>query len=263
MFVMVVSDLDLGPDVQHKSTDWQIALDPLFKNVILESLNDSENKLIKIFNEPADPRKKYYGRSRILLSTGYTEWSNIDVFYAEDVDELDALADIPSRASSYVLTTDSDVNNHVPTLFTMSIPQPSIDGTATHVATNWFIENMNGDIIWKKLKSDNKLSILVDDLILKPNQVYRLRASVVLSSGDVSNVTSITIFVPDEPRIKIIKEVIDPDINQDYDVLIFKDPRFTSVTYKLYTKDNNTIYKLTEHTDNTSNMYRFTIPSSM
>jgi len=42
MVAIRITDLDLPTGVKHTATDWQIATDPLFSNIILESLDDTK-----------------------------------------------------------------------------------------------------------------------------------------------------------------------------------------------------------------------------
>ena len=72
----------LPPNVVHESTDWEIATDPNFNNIIEKSYNDTIN--LTEFTTVVDQIGPYYARSRVRLSAGTLEWSNI-VVCGEDI----------------------------------------------------------------------------------------------------------------------------------------------------------------------------------
>ena len=66
-----------APGVVHESTDWQIASDINFTNIIHESLNNQIDLLsyATILQTPGP----YYGRSRFRYNVGITDWSDPQV----------------------------------------------------------------------------------------------------------------------------------------------------------------------------------------
>lgn len=202
MVVIRITDLDIPTGVTHLATDWQIATDELFSNVIIESLDDQTNLTSITFNDSLDPDDRYYARARVLLTTGWTIWGNIDIFIIEDVFDTDDNLDMPGVITPPTITTDSDVNNHIPSLFNISVSGFSTTGTGSHHATSYFIVDLDGKYIWSDVYDEiNKDTILIDEIILEPGKVYLIKAMLHSTSGDTSQQASRVIYVNEDNLI--------------------------------------------------------------
>ena len=80
MVTLKIIDANISPGVEWLATDWILATDLLFKDIVNESLEDKVNIKSITFDDVLDPAIKYYAKARILLSTGYTIESNEDIF---------------------------------------------------------------------------------------------------------------------------------------------------------------------------------------
>ena len=234
MVVIRITDLDLPEGVVHTATDWQIATDPLFSNIILESNNDEVNLTSIIFDEILDPDDKYYARARSLLNTGWTIWGNLDVFIVEDVYTTDDNLDMPGVITPPTIITDSDVTDHIPTLFKISVSGFSTTGTGYHVATSYFITDLFDNHLWSTLNSEvSRNSIVIDEIVLKPGNVYKIKAMLHSSSGDVSQLATRVINVkPDD--VEIYGPIYDMDVTVDNEFTIAYNCDIVSTTWELY-----------------------------
>ena len=217
MVISRITDLDLPTGVTHIATDWQIASDLLFSNIVIESNYDQTNLTYIVFPDKLDPTVKYYGRARVLLSTGYTEWGNINVFIPKDINDIAVDHDFPSIVSLPVITTDSVITNHKPTMFTISASGYGVVGTGTHTATTWIVTDINDNIVWSSIHDINNIdSIAFTKKILKENEIYKIKVMFHSSSNDTSQIATKMIHVnKSDPRIILLNDLNTIDKNID------------------------------------------------
>jgi len=217
MIISRITDLDLPTGVTHVATDWQIADDLLFSNVVVESNYDQTNLTYIVFPDKLDPEVKYYGRARVLLSTGYTEWGNIDVFIPKDINNIAVDYDFPSLVSLPVVSTDSDLNNHKPTMFTITASGYGVIGTGTHTATTWLVTDINDNIVWSSIYDINNIdTIHFTKRILKENEIYKIKVMFHSSSNDTSQLATKMIHVNKaDPRVILLNSLNNIDKTTD------------------------------------------------
>ena len=217
MIISRITDLDLPTGVTHIATDWQIADDLLFSNIVVESNYDKTNLTYIVFPDKLDPEIKYYGRARVLLSTGYTEWGNIDVFIPKDINNIAVDYDFPSLVSLPVINTDSDLNNHTPTMFTITASGYGVIGTGTHAATTWLVTDINDNIVWSSIYDINNIDTIdFTKRVLKENEIYKIKVMFHSSSNDTSQIATKMIHVnKSDPRIILLNDLSTMDKNVD------------------------------------------------
>jgi len=221
MIIAKILNLKLSENVTHDATDWQISTDILFNNIVAESIEDHDNKTSISFDQDTDVKIKYYGRARLLLSTGYTKWSNIDVFIPVYTSSIVDNMDQPTVVPVPMITTDSPQNTHVNTGFIISATGFGEIGSATHVVTDWWIEDIDGYVIWEHLDSTSNLNyIVVDDIILKQDRIYRIRVSFGSSSNDKSQTATYTINTGSNKEILLITNLISIDYQEELNLEI-------------------------------------------
>jgi len=194
MVTLRIVNLDLGPSVDHISTDWDVATDPLFEDIILTSREDKDNLRFIVFDETLDPTKKYYSRARTLLSTGYTAWGNIDTFTPYDINDIEIDIERPSLVTAPIITTDFDPNHHPLGLFNINFTGFATTTSATHESTTIIIEDINNKVVFNSIDDKyNKTQLKVFNFVLLPNTIYRVKAYFKSTSGDYSNISTKTI----------------------------------------------------------------------
>jgi len=240
MVVLRIKELELDDQTDHLATDWEVSRTISFNDVVLRSLEDYSNKTSIVFNEILDPNIKWYARARALLTTGYTTWGNLDVFTPKNINDLDQNEDMPSRVATPIITTDSDTTNHDSTLFTVNATGFSVVGTATHLATSWFIEDINNNVIWSKLNDEiNKTSILVNNTLLKSNSIYRIKAIFHSTSNDASQISTLTIKVSGGDEVEVLTYLDGLDYGVDNVITIANITGLTNVEWEVISLDKN------------------------
>jgi len=235
MIYLRMTDLLLSPPVTHISTDWQVATDLQFTTILAQSLGDTVNLSTMLFSNPLDSATKYYARGRVLLSTGYTAWSNIDVFTPEDVGSGTTHAPLPSLVTIPQITlTNSGLN--VPTYGAVITISP-VDtlGSAAHECTSYVIEDSNGIPVWSSLYNvDDKSTKVIPPNVLIPNSMYRLRVMVHVDSRDTAQLVTTTFKTETRTKGLLMGGLTNVDPNVPLTVDITPDVTVTGVTAILY-----------------------------
>lgn len=295
MIILDAISLDLDKKVDHLATTWEVSDDLDFINIILRSEEDYKNKLNIIFSQNLDPNIRYYARARALLSTGWTEWGNVEVFKVINNNDLRPQDIFPTRVSiprieTYRMLTDSgsnlldaiesttpieniqpnkvikpteneinkvgddqlfntnvevrellyliDPSEHDLTLFEIWAKGFQIIGNAKHIATSYWIENSVGEIIWASLVNRiNRVKLPVKDIILKSNEMYRIRVVFHTDSNDVSQIGTYTIITGGCNSINLISYLDQVGYDKELDLQIDYIDNLNNVVWEILSLD--------------------------
>ncbi len=238
--MLVIKELELDNNVNHVATDWEVSDTISFINKVLVSKEDRDNLTSITFPDVLDPSKDWYARARPLLTTGYKAWGNVDVFRPVNVDNIKDYKDLPSRVGTPHLTTDGIREDHDKTLFNLIATGYDVVGNSIHESTSWYIEDTNGDVIWSRIKDIfNKNKILVNEVILKSNQVYRVKCMFHTSTNDVSDITTYIIKTSGKSDIFVTSYLDGLDITKPIELVINNIEGTSLVTWEILsvTKD--------------------------
>lgn len=246
--VIRITELDLHPDVMHISTDYQISTDELFGTILAESIDDRKHLTDIVFNIVLDPEIKYYARARVRLSTGYTAWGNVDMFTPENINDIALNLDLPTLVGIPIITLDEPNDNFPLSLFNISVSGFAVNSSSKHVSTTYIIETIDGDLVWSsKFNEYYRDSIFVDNILLKKNEVYRIKAMFHTSSGDVSQLSTVTVKTMDNETIQLNEPLISLDVNVDNNLHLLHIPNMSSSTLNIYATIDNTSVKVFEY----------------
>jgi len=193
MIYLRISDLLLSPPVTQISTDWQVATDRQFTAITASSIGDTVNLSAILIDVRLDPAIPYYARSRVLLSTGYTAWSNIDIFTPSSVSDASINAPIPCLVSLPSITMSGGVSNVGLIGSYIDITGVSTTTGSAHLSTTYVIESMTGMPVWNVDKEvPGKTHMLIPANVLQPGTAYRLRVMLHTDSNDTSQIITVT-----------------------------------------------------------------------
>lgn len=169
---------------EHISSDWQVASDINFTDIVFEKLNEVQGK-IQYLIERLAPNKTYYARVRHTSeSNGTTEWS-IPVMFKTKVAYIN---------KPYILNPVTNTENLGPVInFTSS--EFKSDDTDTHVSSTWQVSDSEnfGTILYGVIEeTDSKTSFNVKNI--GPNKKYYARVKYKGTSGDWSDWSNICYF---------------------------------------------------------------------
>ena len=246
--VIRLTELDITPDILHISTDYQVATDKLFGNIVATATDDHENLTEKVFNIELDPSIKYYARARVRLSTGYTAWGNVDLFTPDNINDIAIDLDLPTLVGIPRITLD-DANDNFPlSLFNINVSGFVVNSTAKHTATTYIIETVDGDLVWSSHYNEyERDSIFVDNVILKKDAIYRIKAMFHVSSGDVSQISTVTVKTMTGDAIQLVEDIVYLDPLVDNTLHILYIPHLGSSTLNVYTIESTSSSKVFEY----------------
>lgn len=179
----------------HQSTDWQIATDSGFTNIVKQSLGDTESlESWDVTDLPRDTT--LYLRARHHGATlGASEWSTPITF--KTVNEY-----INTPAITAPVNGATDIPE-----------QPVIEASAfattpgsadTHLATNWQVKTAEGLLVWSSMNNaQHKNSIVIPAGVLQESTTYTVEVQyqghelVPSTWGQASFTTSVQ-FIPEE-----------------------------------------------------------------
>ena len=163
----------IGPDFEtepvdfdsHESTDWQLATDPDFENIVRESMNDTENLLAWSPPETLEKYENYYLRYRYRShNIGVAEWYTISF---RTVDLFVEVPEITSHSDGQTI----NLNPIFTTAFRTNPPDADF-----HLSTDWQLatdsefENIERELLES---TTNKTTWELSNL--EPGKSYYLR----------------------------------------------------------------------------------------
>lgn len=262
---------EIGPDNNTRilAMDWQVADNETFRNPVLKSMDDNVNLSTIVFKEILDPNTKWFARARALIKdSGWTKWGNLDVLRYEQVAETETTVNVmPSRVATPIITTNSNPMYHDATLFTITASGYSVIGNATHVATSWFIEDLDGNVVWdSNYNTLDKEVIQFRNMVLKSGKVYRIRCMFHSSSNDVSSIGCRTIKVSDSNDLELLTYLDDVDYNTPTEIQlaqVVENVNVTGVTWQIISLTNNYAEVIFNNVTTGINMLKCTIPAKI
>ena len=259
------TDLALSEGVTLISTDWQVATDISFspESIVEETLGDTVNTTVKIYPTVLDPDIKYYARCRMLLSTGYTAWGNIDVFTPEHIDDSYATLDIPTVVMHPTITTNSDPANHARFNVIISVSGFSVIGNSDLESVTYIIETIDGQHVWSSIdNSFNKQSIEVLGYILKPDTGYVIKAQFKSTTGDYSQLASLPIVTESQGRNTVLTNLYSMTVGTTNNITTAQIVGANRITYTLYSMSDK-VEQIWITTKSSGDIYNAVLPPEL
>jgi len=238
MLVLYITPPILTEGWTHEGTDWQVAEDPDFQNIVKESLNDQTNKLVKIFDDSdLDPDKTYYSRARVIFNKGLAEWADVQIVKLKDVNTIDVTLDLPTIVAIPEVELNFNPNNVPRTFFTINTSAMSCNTNAKHIATTYVIEDINGNVVYSDLfNSEDLTKKFITTNKLEEGKVYTLTVLHHASTGDTSEPTKFMFKTSEVDVIKLLvdTENIDVETNDGYVIKLDNIDDFSKLYVKFY-----------------------------
>jgi len=218
MVYLMFRSVDIPEGYSHIASDWQISTDRYFRDdyIVAKSMNDKIHLTNILFNIDLDPDKIYYARARVIMDIGPSDWSDVDIIKTTDVSKIDLDLSIPSVVGKPDIEIDFPLDRIPSTLFTISTSNISINSDAKHIATNYVITDLYGNVVYSNFNDTANLTKhTISDVKLPENNFYLIKVSHVASSGDVSDFNQKFIYVPDEKRIVLLSSQITENVKEN------------------------------------------------
>jgi len=161
------------PGKTLKATHWQLASDDRMENLLVDEVSEVD-LYFKRFNLPLDNNTYYYLRYKFIMTDGSeTEFSRPALVTKDNSGTSipDSVIKTP-QVDIDANTTDVPLDGFVITCSPFEV----LLGSGNHFATDWIIEDVNGDEVFKKLNDKSNLtSLRVPTGYLKPNNYYVIK----------------------------------------------------------------------------------------
>lgn len=262
------TELSPNNNVRIQAMDWQVADDETFRNIVLRSDNDTTNLSSIVFTDILDPNVKWFARARALIKdSGWTVWGNLDVLNYQQSEDIINSDTIPSRISAPIITTSSNPDNHEATLFSIFADGFDVIGNSVHDSTSWFIEDIDGRLIWADVKDTiNKKKVDFRNMVLRNNTIYRIRAMFHSSSGDSSSISCYTVRVGSNNTLELVTYLDNVDYTKDFEVVAIAtdmDVAVDSVTWQIISMTNAYAEIIYSKTTTGADYGKMTIPANL
>ena len=207
MVVGILKTIELEPGDELVAVNWHVSRSMNFKEIVARSENDTTNLRVIVFSD-ITPKygEEWYGRAMIRTRLrGWGTWISVDIITLNREDSLNNIVALPSPISlpnlittKYALIkdrnpkTDIGHSNHPLTNFYLNAENSfKTIGDAKLVATSWWIEDVNDQVVWKRLfDTKNLYSVKFSGLLLEREKIYRARAVFHSNTQDSSDPSS-------------------------------------------------------------------------
>lgn len=154
---------------QHANSDWQIATDAEFNQVVWESLNDSENLASITISDALPINTSLHARHRQTgQQLGTTAWQSV------------AFTTVDQYIIRPTITSPADGETDVPEqpIIETSVFETYPAGVDTHRATSWWVYDADDNVLWESLEDTQNLnSIAIPSGVLSEGgAVHRVTA---------------------------------------------------------------------------------------
>lgn len=220
MVILSIPDPQLPSSLgwTHDGTDWalykKVGLNE--EDIVFKSPADTVNLTTIVVDVDLDPEITYYARARVIANKSIFDYSNVAIFKVPDYLEVTFNKPIPSTVMNPVISLSHDFNNVPPTLFTINVSDMSTTSNSTYDSVSYIIETLDGELVYTDTYNKDDLKYkLIDDVILKENNIYILKVIQHSSSNDSSDFSSTILRVASVDAI-VLKTDIDGYLDKDY-----------------------------------------------
>lgn len=236
MVSLVIKNPDLPSGYNVVSTTWQLATSKDFvpSSIIQQSLENTVNKFNIQFDIELELGVKYYARCRVVYNKGFSNYSNINVFIAKDLNEIELDLFAPTKISRPTITILPDIVEKPISLLEFNGGEFISKYSIAQESATWILEDMNGKVVWDRIYDSTNLNSIKLPISLKENSAYRLFVSYRGKNNNESQF-AVKTFITGVNDIKLkgsLKSIpagIDLTFNLD-----INDSLLSSTTYELY-----------------------------
>lgn len=187
MIYLRVVDVNIPPGVEVKSTTWEFGTSDSFEpdSIVFKSVDDEVRLFALYENIEVTENVTYYSRCRFLLSTGYTEWSNVEVGIVDSVSETEQMIRISAPIMAPEITLFFDDKSQPRSVIQASVELPKLVSNAVEAVT-WIIEDRFGKVVWISEKDRHNINSIVIPTVLNIHDVYSIKAKLHTEAGNNS-----------------------------------------------------------------------------
>lgn len=237
MVALMIKNPNLPSGYEILNTSWWLSSTPDFGelDIIGISIEDTVNLLNIQFDVDLEVGRKYYAKCRVVYNKGFSNESNINVFTARDLNEINLDLVTPTKISRPTITV-------LPAGDVKPVGMLKFEGgpfvtkfDVEHLTSSWILEDIKTNkVIWSKIEDAINLTSVDLPIALDPNSAYRVTLAYRGKNNNLSQFASKT-FVTGANDVKIkgdlTKVPADVDLQIEVDA---NEAGISTIEYKLY-----------------------------
>ena len=179
MLSLVIKNPNLPSGYSIVSTTWQVAKNKDFipSSIVAESIENAVNKLNIQFDIDLELGVKYFARCRVIYNKGFSNYSNINVFIAKDLNEIELDVFAPTKVSRPTITILPDIDDKPISLLEFRGGAFTTKYNIEQESASWILEDIDGKVVWDRINDSVNLNSIKLPIALKENSAYRLLVS--------------------------------------------------------------------------------------
>lgn len=236
MVLLMIKNPALPADYTIENVSWWLSETLEFRpgDILRESIEDPVNKLSIQFDIDLEIGKKYYAKCRVVYNKGFSNDSNINIFIARDLNEIDLDIVAPTKISRPTIEILPDVKSKPLGMLTFKGGEFLSKFNVGHESSTYILEDINGKVIWSKPEDSTNLTEIKLPIGLEPNSAYRLLLAYTGKNHNTSQF-AIKTFTTGDNEIKLKGSLDSVPAQVDLTVQTnLTDVGLVSATYRLY-----------------------------
>lgn len=266
MVALMIKNPNLPSGYEILNTSWWLSSTPDFGelDIIGVSIEDTTNLLNIQFDVDLEVGRKYYAKCRVVYNKGFSNESNINVFTARDLNEINLDLVTPTKISRPTITIlpEGDVKPIGLLKFEGGPFVTKFD--VEHLTSSWILEDIKTNkVIWSRIEDAINLTNVDLPISLDPNSAYRMTLAYRGKNNNLSQFASKT-FVTGANDVKIRGDLT--SVPADIDLAIQVDANeagISTIEYKLYANGSFLIDSLILSSAGGNDPRNYTIPGEL
>lgn len=266
MVALMIKNPNLPSGYEILNTSWWLSSTSDFGelDIIGVSIEDATNLLNIQFDVDLKVGRKYYAKCRVVYNKGFSNESNINVFTARDLNEINLDLVTPTKISRPTITIlpEGDVKPVGLLKFEGGPFVTKFD--VEHLTSSWILEEIKTNkVIWSKIEDATNLTNIDLPIALDPNSAYRMTLAYRGKNNNLSQFASKT-FVTGANDVKIRGDLTSVPADIDLPIQVdANEASISTVEYKLYANGSFLIDSLIISSTGGIDPRNYTIPGDL
>lgn len=237
MVALMIKNPNLPSGYEILNTSWWLSKTPDFGelDIIGVSIEDTSNLLNIQFDVELEVGRKYYAKCRVVYNKGFSNESNINVFTARDLNEINLDLVTPTKISRPTISIlpEGDVKPIGMLKFEGGPFVTKFD--VEHATSSWILEEVKTNkVIWSRIEDAVNLTSIDLPVLLDSNAAYKLTLAYRGKNNNLSQFASKT-FVTGANDVKIKGDLMKVPANMDLAIEVDANEAIVyTIEYKLY-----------------------------
>lgn len=266
MVGLMIKNPNLPTGYEILNTSWWLSSTPDFGelDILAVSIEDEVNILNIQFDVELEIGRKYYAKCRVVYNKGFSNDSNINVFTARDLNEINLDIVTPTKISRPTITIVPEGDYKPVGLLSFEGGPFVTKFEVEHSTSSWILEDIKtGKVVWSKIEDPVNLTSISLPINLDPNTAYRMTLAYRGKNNNLSQFASKT-FVTGANEISIKGDLTKVPSQMDLPIEVdISEAGISTIEYKLYANGTFLIDSLILSVSGDDDTRKYTIPGEL